>query len=338
MSGGKPRKNVTIRDIAQAADVSVATVSNVLNDKETVDPSIRKSVLAIAERLGYSRIRRPRAAAARMIGMVSPDVTDPVMASIFKGVENVARIHGYISILCDSANNAELENEHIENLVQRGIDGLIVQPTGSDLAAAGMLRKRSFPFVIVDRRISDAGVSSVVSDNVDGAYQAVKYLVSLGHRDIVFIAGTETISTSVERAAGYRSALRDAGVAARGELILEGNFDWADAFQKVDGMLQSGARFTAVFAANDIMALAARAAIEKNGRRVPDDISVVGYNDILYATAISLTTIALEPSEMGRNAMILLLDIIHKRRTAPHQIIMQPRLVIRNSCRTVSPS
>jgi DNA-binding LacI/PurR family transcriptional regulator len=103
----------------------------------------------------------------------------------------------------------------------------------------------------------------------------------------------------------------------------------------VDGKLQDGAHFTAVFAANDIMALADRAAIEKNGRRVAEDISVVGYNDILYATAISLTTIALEPSEMGRNAMLLLLDIIHKRRTAPHQIVMQPRLVIRNSCRRV---
>ncbi|HTP57714.1 MAG TPA: LacI family DNA-binding transcriptional regulator, partial [Spirochaetia bacterium] len=165
----KPRKKVTIKDIAKAARVSVATVSNVLNDKETVDQSIRRSVLGIAERLSYSRIkRRPsNGAAAKMIGMVSPDVSDPVMASIFKGAENIARIHGYISILCDSMNSAELENEHIENLVHRGIDGLIVQPTGKELPSIEMLRDRSFPFVIVDRKISDNAVNAVGSDNQD---------------------------------------------------------------------------------------------------------------------------------------------------------------------------
>ncbi len=333
----KSRKKVTIRDIARAANVSVATVSNVLNDKETVDQSIRESVLGIAEQMSYSRIkRRPsNGAAAKMIGMVSPDVTDPVMASIFKGVENIARIHGYISILCDSMNSGELENEHIENLVHRGIDGLIVQPTGTELPSLAMLRRMSFPFVIVDRTILEPAVNSVVSDNLDGAYQAVKYLLSLGHKDICFIAGPATTSTSVDRAAGYAKALSEGGIETREELIVQGNFSWNDAFQKVDDVLREGRRFTAVFAANDIMALAARAAIEKHGMHVPDDISVVGYNDILYASAISLTTVALDPLEMGKNATLLLLDLITKRRTPPHSVTMKPRLIIRNSCRKV---
>jgi LacI family transcriptional regulator len=331
------RKKVTIKDIARAARVSVATVSNVLNDKETVDLSIRDTVLGIAAKMGYSRIkRRPsNGAAAKMIGMVSPDVTDPVMASIFKGVENVAQIHGYISILCDSMNSGELENEHIENLVHRGIDGLIVQPTGKELPSLTMLRRRAFPFVVVDRKISETAVNSVVSDNLDGAYQAVKYLLSLGHRDICFISGPAITSTALDRAAGYAKALSEAGVASRDDLVIEGNFIWSDAFQGVETILREGLRFTAVFAANDIMALAARAAIEKHGMRVPEDISVVGYNDILYASAISLTTVALDPLEMGKNATLLLLDLISKRRRPPHSVTMKPRLIIRNSCRKV---
>jgi LacI family transcriptional regulator len=331
------RKKVTINDIARAARVSVATVSNVLNGKETVDQSIRDTVLGFAGKMGYSRIRRrpSNGAAAKMIAMVSPDVTDPVMASIFKGVENVAQIHGYLSILCDSMNSGELENEHIENLVHRGIDGLIVQPTGTELPSLALLRRRSFPFVIVDRKISETAVNSVVSDNLDGAYQAVKYLLSLGHRDICFISGSSAVSTGADRAAGYGKALNEAGIASRDDLVIEGKFTWTDAFQGVETMLREGRRFTAVFAANDIMALAARAAIEKHGMRVPEDFSVVGYNDILYASAISLTTVALDPLEMGKNATLLLLDLISKRRRPPHSVTMTPRLIIRNSCRKV---
>lgn len=334
----RQRKSVTIKDIARAANVSVATVSNVLNDKETVAQSIRKNVLDIAEQLDYSRIRRaPRMVdgAMKMIGMISPDVTDPVMASIFKGMENIARIHGYITVLCDSMNNEELEKEHIENLVHRRIDGLIIQPTGKDLASASLLHKGAFPFVIVDRKISDEQASSVISDNVDGAYQAVKYLLSLGHRDIVLIAGPSSISTAGDRSYGYQKALREEGIAFREDLVVEGNFTWSGAYQGIDELARRGTRFTAVFAANDIMAFAAKVALEKNGKRVPEDVSIVGFNDILFAPAISLTTVALDPYEMGRNAMLLLLDIINRRLLPPYHIVMQPRLVIRDSCKNM---
>ena len=139
----------------------------------------------------------------------------------------------------------------------------------------------------------------------------------------------------VSAGAAATESLGEAGISVRDELIVDGSFAWADAFQNMDQALRDGLRFTAVFAANDIMALAARTAIEKNGMRVPDDISVVGYNDILYASAISLTTVALDPLEMGKNAALLLLDLIDKRRTPPHSITMKPRLIIRNSCRKV---
>ena len=335
---GKFRKQVTIRDIGKAANVSAATVSNVLNGKDSVDPAIREKVLNTAEQLNYARPARHRdkpAIETKMIAMISADVTDPVMTLIFKGVENTAQIHGYHSILCDSMNNEKLEVDHIETLLKKGIAGLIVQPSGSELPCADVLSQGSCPCVVVDRKVSNVDANSVGSDNEEGAYQAVKYLLSLGHTDILFIAGSQNVSTAADRFLGYCKALQERGIHVKDELVVNGNFDWEDSYRGVEDSLRDKIVFTAVFAANDTMALAAKEVLERNGRKIPDDVSIIGYNDIRFASATSLTTVALEASEMGRNAMILLLDLISGRRQSPHHVIMQPRLVIRNSCRRI---
>jgi LacI family transcriptional regulator len=312
-------------------------VSNVLNDKQSVAPSIREAVLRVVEEIGYTR-RRPGARAERtsgFIGLISADVTDPVMTLIFKGIENVGRIHGYTSILCDSENSVELEREHIESLMRKGVDGLLIVPSSDRLCCVEEIRRRELPFVVVDRRVKDSEVSYVVSDNTEGAYQAVKYLLSLGHRDIAYLAGRSNISTAAERLVGYRKALEEWGVPLKEELIRPGDFEWEQAYQSVSELVRGHVPFTAVFAANDIMAFAAKEALEQNGKRIYDDVSLIGYNDILYASAVSLTTVALEPLEMGRNATLLLFDLIEKRRTPPHHVTLKPRLVIRSSCRKI---
>ena len=334
------RKSITIRDIAKRANVSVSTVSNVLNDKEFVDPAIRRTVLEIAEELDYSRPRRAgrlERGLGRMIAMISADVTDPVMCLIFKGIENVARLHGFTSILCDSEDSVDLEQEHILSLVRRGIDGMLIVPSSDELGCLDALRRSGCPFVIVDRRIRDPKVSYVGSNNVEGAFQATKYLLSLGHRRIAFVAGRESNATAIERYQGFCRAMDEHGVGMEQALIIQGDFGWARSFAGVEHLVQSSASFTAVFAANDTMALAAKEAIEKNGLRVPEDVSIVGYNDTLFASAVSLTTVALDPLEMGKASLMLLLDVIHERRTPPQQVILPPRLIIRDSCRHVSP-
>ena len=335
----KPKKAVTIHDIAQRANVSVATVSNVLNNKETVDSAIRQTVLEIAQQLNYrSPIKRSRSAERlnKMVAMISADVADAVMNLIFKGAENSARIHGYTSILCDSENSSELEQEHIGNLLSKGIDGLLIIPSGEEIQQVERLCRNGYPLVIVDRKICCPQASYVISDNLSGAYQATKYLLSLGHTRILYLAGRRKISTEVERFEGYQNALREQGIALDNDLVVRGEFDWSVAYEKVDEALRRGIRFTAIFAANDPMAFAAKEALEKNGLRMSDDISIVGYNDILDASAISLTTVAIDPLEMGKNAVLLLFDLINKRRTAPQEIILHPRLVIRNSCRRMA--
>ncbi|MBN1835928.1 MAG: LacI family DNA-binding transcriptional regulator [Spirochaetales bacterium] len=335
---GKQKKATTIRDVAARAQVSVATVSNVLNDKRTVAPAIREAVLQVVEEIGYARsprqqLRTPRL--TRFIGLISADVTDPIMTLIFKGIENVGRIHGYTSILCDSENSVELEREHIESLMRKGVDGLLIVPSSDSLCCAEEIRRRELPFVAVDRRVRDADVSYVVSDNTEGAYQAVKYLLSLGHRDIAFLSGRSNLSTATERFVGYRKALEEWGVPLEEELVRPGDFEWEGAFESISGLVRGKVPFTAVFAANDVMAFAAKEALEQNGLRVYDDVSLIGYNDFLYASAISLTTVALEPLEMGRNAALLLFDLIEKRRTPPYHVTMKPRLIIRSSCRKI---
>jgi LacI family transcriptional regulator len=333
---GKQRKPTTIRDVAARARVSMGTVSNVLNHKATVDPAIREAVLQAVEKTGYQRSARHQPHARRLtrfIGLISADVTDPVMTLIFKGIENVGRIHGYTSILCDSENSRELEQLHIESLIRKGVDGLLIVPSSDRLSCIDELRTRELPFVVVDRHVGDAEVNCVVSDNTEGAYQAVKYLLSLGHRDIAFLSGRSHITTAAERFRGYCQALEETGVPLRKELVVRGDFEWKEAHRSVCELVHRRVPFTAIFAANDVMAFAAKEALEQGGLRVYDDISLIGYNDMQYASAISLTTVALEPLEMGRNAALLLFDLIEKRRTPPIQVVMKPRLVIRSSCR-----
>ncbi len=333
---GKQRKPTTIRDVAARARVSLATVSNVLNDKATVDPSIREAVLQAVAKIGYKRSARQQAqprSLTRFIGLISADVTDPVMSLIFKGIENVGRIHGYTSILCDSENSRELERLHIESLIRKGVDGLLIVPSSDRLSCLEEIRRRELPFVVVDRRVADAEVNFVVSDNTEGAYQAAKYLLSLGHRDIAFLSGRSHITTAAERFRGYCQALAEWEVPLRKELVVRGDFQWEEAHRSVCELVRRKVPFTAVFAANDVMAFAAKEALEQNGKRIYEDVSLIGYNDMLYASAVSLTTVALEPLEMGRNAALLLFDLIEKRRTPPIQIVMKPRLVIRSSCR-----
>ena len=333
----RPKKAVTIQDIAQKANVSLATVSNVLNDKETVDPAIRQIVLQIAQKLNYRGPKRSKSIEKlnKMIAMVSADVTDSVMNLVFKGAENSARIHGYTSILCDSENSSDLEREHIDNLLSKGIDGLLVIPSADEMQQVEYVCRSGCPLVIVDRKICCPQASFVISDNLAGAYQATKYLLSLGHTRIMYLAGRRKISTEVERFEGYQKALREQGIGLDSELIVPGEFEWDVAHDKVNEAVRRGIGFTAIFAANDPMAFAAKQAIESNGLKMPDDVSIVGYNDVSEASAISLTTVAIDPLEMGKSAVLLLLDLISKRRMPPQRVVLHPRLVIRNSSRGI---
>jgi LacI family transcriptional regulator len=328
-------KSSTIHDVAKRAGVSLSTVSRVLNDSASVSPQTREKVEAAINELQYEKTRAEslkQPQATQMVGLIIPDILNPFFPLLIKGIENVSQIHDYSLILCDSENDETLEQHHINTLCDRGVDGIILIPSSGVTHVEKLVKKR-FPFVFLDRLIEKDGASNVTSDNEEGAYQAVKYLLKLGHRRIVVVTGPRDLSTEQARIKGIQRALDEEGLACHGDLCVCGNYNQEDAYQAVVNVLQKKTSFTAIFATNDMMAFGAKKALEEHGLKIPEDVSLVGYDDILFSSIISLTSVVQPTYEMGKNAMMLLLDLIHARITTPQHIVLRPSMVIRGSCK-----
>jgi LacI family transcriptional regulator len=328
---------VTMQDVARLAGLSVSTVSRVLRNDGSVEPDNQARVRKAIEESGY----RVKPAAARrddadhrLVALILPDITNPFYASIVKGVERVARTHDFGVVVYDSEEDVEVENRNLASVIKQGTRGLIyvscvVEPNE---LVAGLIESQ-FPIVFLDRIAEEKNTNVVFTDNIEGAYQAVKYLLKLGHRLIVYVAGTKTSSTERDRYLGYCQALQDEGIAVDKRLIVNGDYNLDVAYEGVNQLLARGIEFTAVFSSNDLMAFGVKQALEESGRKVPDDVSIVGYDDISLSHTISLTVISQPIVEMGKSAMTLLLDLIHNRVAPPQRIVHRPSLIIRSSCK-----
>jgi DNA-binding LacI/PurR family transcriptional regulator len=331
-------KNPTIHDIAAQAGVSPATVSRVLNNNPSVQPEIQQRVRSIADKLHYAKPRSPGQKGQKkstIIGLIIPDVLNPFFPLLIKGIENIAKIQGFSIIFCDSENDSETEEKHVRNLLEEGIDGLIFIPAPGTNHLIQELIQEDFPMVFLDRTASHGNTNFVTCANKEGAHQAAKYLYSLGHRNIVYISGPRYLSTENERFEGFKNALEEEGVQLQKELILHGEHSWSTTYREVHALLNRNKQFSAVFASSDIMAFGAKQAFEDSGLQIPDDVSIIGYDDIPFSSAISLTTISQPAFEMGRNAMHLLIDLIKKRVQTPHHIVLRPSIIIRKSCQKI---
>ena len=216
--------------------------------------------------------------------------------------------------------------------MEEGVEGLIFIPAPGTNNRIDELLQRDFPLVFLDRTIENEKINYVISANKEGAHQAAKYLYSLGHRDIVYISGPRYLSTKNERFEGFRNALEEEGLQLQRDLVLHGEHSWSTTYEEVTRLLEKKKRFTAVFATSDIMAFGAKQAFEHRGLLIPDDVSIIGYDDIPFSSAISLTTISQPAYEMGRNAMHLLIDLMEKHVSTPHHIVLRPSIIIRKSC------
>lgn len=328
-------KSPTIHDVAKRAGVSLSTVSRVLNDSASVSQPTRERVEAVIAELGYEKSRtedlKPPQE-TKMVGLVVPDILNPFFPLLINGIEDVSKIHDYSLILCDAENDETLEEKHINTLCDRGVDGIILIPS-SDAVHVEKLVKKGFPFVFLDRVVPWDGASDVTSDNEEGAYQAVKYLLKLGHQQIIIVSGPRVLSTEQARLKGIQRAFAEECLAWHDECCVCGNYKLEDAYQVIVGILQNKLSFSAIFATNDMMAFGAKKALEEHALKIPEDISLVGYDDILFSAIISLTSVAQPTYEMGKNAMTLLLDLIHGRITPPQHIVLRPSMVIRSSCK-----
>lgn len=342
------KRNPTLKEIAQIAHVSEATVSRVINRKPNVHPETTLRVTEAIRKLNLDveRMRRGwRLPPAPNVGLVVPDIMNPVFPMMMKGIQQVARTHGYNVILCDSENDVEIEREHLRSLFQEPIDGLIWIPAGDeDIEPEGEI-VGGFATVLLDRRISGRDMNSVTCANEDGAYQATRYLLSLGHRRILYVGGLPTTSTASERLAGFKRAFEEQGFPFREELLLRCDFTMIGAYDAMTAHLarrsgpSSGPNHggnsdeTAIFVANDAMAFGVLKALREHHIDVPAEMSIIGYDDIPYAEFVGLSTVAQPAYEMGRNAMILLIDVLEGRVAEPQSMSLRPVLTIRDSCR-----
>ena len=336
------RPPVGIKDVAAHARVSVATVSNVLNRPEIVAEATRKRVLASIGALGFVRnesARQLRAGRSRMIGLVVLDVANPFFTDVARGVEDEASKSGLSVILCNSDDKREKETRYLELLEEHRVQGVLLTPvTGADERIAA-LQRRGTPVVLVDSRSPSRGQCSVSVDDVLGGDLALSHLAEAGHDRVAYVGGPMSIRQVSDRRDGAVRALRRAGRGPADLRVIETpalNVPAGQAAGASIAGLPAGERPTAVFCANDLIALGFLQEMTRHGIRVPGDIAIVGYDDVEFAAAaaVPLSSIRQPRQELGRTAAQLLInealdDDTHRHR----QVIFEPELVVRQSSR-----
>jgi len=324
----------TIADVARKAQVSVSSVSRVLNQDTTVSSGIRSQVERAVADLHYERIRKTPRDRRKLfaLGVIVPEIENPYFLQLLKGIEGVARRHACNLILSDSENKLEYEQEQVRQLREKGVDGLIVIPCSSYDHSVLEVIEEGYPCVLLDRYLIGKPTNSVTCDDRYGVYQAIKYLIALGHREIVYIDGPRGISVQRDRFEGYKRAFAEAELEMRKQRVIQGDYGMNSASAAMSALLERDREFTAVFASNDMMAFGALKALSDRGLRVPEDVSLMGYDDIPLSSAIGLTTVYQPSFEMGKAATILLFDLMHERIRTQQHVVLMPSLVIRESC------
>lgn len=333
---------VGIKDVARHAGVSVGTVSNVINSPELVSEQVRLRVRTVIAELGYVRsesARQLRAGRSRMVGMLVLDLANPFFADVAKGAERTLRGMGLGVMVCNSAGSTAEEADYLSLFAEQRVRGVLVTPADTGGDGVGVLRGQGIPFVAVDRALPADEGCSVSVDDVLGGTIAVAHLLDAGHRRLAFVGGPDLTQVR-DRVRGARAAVSDAGIPADALVhITTERLDVASGRDAGARLLGLKSRPTAVFCANDLLALGVLQALYGAGVRVPDDIALVGYDDIEFAAAaaVPLTSVRQPAAEIGRAAAELLLDEITDAtaRTHRHQrIVLLPELVVRESSRS----
>lgn len=328
------------QDVARAAGVSPTTVSLVLNRRMDVSISeaTRQRVLAVAEELGY----RPNLLAkgllrgrTRTIGVMLPSLASSFVAQIAEGIQSAAGDEDYRVLLGHTRHEAEFEGRQLELLIQHQVDGVIILAGEKTLkhlgGRLGTLAKAGIPCVVVDDRTWAAEVDCVVSDDEDGARQAVTHLLELGHRRIAFLGAGDLTSSARDRLRGYQLALKGAGVEFDPGLVAGSSFLGGDGFHAATTLLSQPRRPTALFAANDRRLAEALPVLEQLELQVPRDLSLVGYANYDFAAYLGFSSMDQQPVELGRVALFRLLERLDRPGLRPKILRLPTRLVARSS-------
>jgi len=330
----RDRKAPSIGDVARRAGVSISTISRAMNDKTRLNPQTYERVQNAIRELNYRKARRgPAPARPRTVAVVVPSILDPYFSVALHGIDSVAKTYNFTTLFFDSCNSADLEVKNVVRILASSVDGVVFVPAGDSREGYTTLREAGTPVVLLDRTLELDDLRYVISDDEEGAYLAVKYLVDLGHHEILYIGGDRNTSTEQARLRGYKRAMRGRGLHLTGQSVIECSFDSERAYEATNQLLGTRPpRFSAIFAGNDLIAFGAMRALQESGRRVPQDVSVVGYGDMPFADMISLTSVSCPVLEMAKSAMTLLVQLVDRRFISSPRIVMRPALVLRSSC------
>jgi LacI family transcriptional regulator len=328
---------VTIFDVAEASGVSYGTVSRVINNNPNVKPATRAKVMDAIERLGYVINRQAQNLArgqTNAVGVLAPDLGTGYIGEIMRGIDAELERVGYDLMLFTTHRRAAKEANYVTTLVQGVVEGLLLVLPRNPVDYLGALRARNFPHVLIDHQGIDSESPAVGATNWQGAYLATEYLIHLGHRRIGFITGSMDLGCAQDRLEGYKSALRTSHLPELPELIFEGDFLQSSGVTGANALLDLPEPPSAIFASNDVMAMGAMDAIRHRGLRIPDDISIVGFDNIPQSAMVfpPLTTVQQPLEQMGRVATQMLLDMLGQSQFSGRQIDLPTELVQRASC------
>ncbi len=333
--------NPTIKDVANLAGVHPSTVSRVINDDSRISEKTKNKVLLIIKKLGYTPnaiARGLKTKRTHTLGMLIPDITNPFFAEIARGVEDAANKNNFNVILCNTDDKLKKERTYLEILRGKRVDGLILGTAHIRDKSILELEKKKFPYILLSRNIEGLDKNCVIVDDVVGGIIVTEYLIKLGHRRIAHITGPPTVRAANNRLEGYKFALEKHQIEYHEELVEEGDFRIKGGYQAMKKFLELPEPPTAIFAANDLLALGAMQAIQKKKYNIPEDFCIIGFDDIRLASFVypPLTTIRQPMLEMGALAVKMLLKIIEEGEFNQRKIVLKPKLIIRESCRKIN--
>ncbi len=332
--------SVTIKDIAKRANVSYATVSRALSDHPEISGETKKKILALASDMGYT----PNAIAkglvtknTRTLALLIPEISNPFFPELAQGIEDYANTNGYQVFLCNSNWNIQKEKEYLNKLYSSRVDGIVITPVSDDISHI-IGSNLKIPMVFAAFRPQNPDISYVAIDDYKASYMAIEYFIKLGHKKIAFAGGLLSNSSQFLRLTAYKDILSKHHLPIDPRYIVHGQFTISSGYNLAKELLMVEELPTAILCGNDIVALGVIQAIEEFGLNVPKDVSVIGFDDIPYASLnkIQLTTVYQPKYEIGGLCIDLLMNKIRNKEAGNDLFhVIEPKLIIRKTCKGI---
>jgi LacI family transcriptional regulator/LacI family repressor for deo operon, udp, cdd, tsx, nupC, and nupG len=327
-----------LKAVAEHSKVSIATVSRVINNDPKVSKATMLKVQASIEILEYKPNRvaqrlRSSNSKTKLLGLIIPDIQNPFFVDVVRGVEDYAYQHNFAVMIGNFGQDEKKEKLYLDIFQSENIDGLIVAPIHGKDKGIENLVKKNIPVICIDRGLTEIDVDVVKVDNEQGAFNAIHHLVSIGHKRIAFISGNFKIPTYIERLAGYKRALNDYGIPFDESLIFARNSDYKSGYEIANKILELEERPTAIFSGNNLLTLGALEAIHAQNIRIPEEISIIGFDDMPWSISLNppLSAVRQPGFDMGRKAAEMLYERILNPSKKKENIVLKTELMLRKS-------